>query len=64
MKETLDRIQSGQFAKEWIAETEAGYPNFNKVREEEKHHQIEEVGKEVRSLFSWSKAKEQVKIEN
>jgi len=57
MKETLERIQSGQFAKEWIAETEAGYPNFNRVREEQKQHQIEEVGKEVRSLFSWSKEK-------
>lgn len=61
MKETLAKIQSGQFAKEWVAETKAGYPNFNRMREEEKKHQIESVGKEVRSLFSWSKAKAVIK---
>ncbi len=55
MKEALERIQSGQFAKEWVEETKAGYPNFNKQREEEKNHQIETVGNEVRSLFSWTK---------
>lgn len=64
MKQTLDKIQSGEFAREWIAETEAGYPNFNRMREEQKTHQIEEVGKKVRSLFSWTNKKEQLKIRN
>lgn len=57
MKQTLEKIQSGEFAKEWINETEAGYPNFNRMRQEQKAHQIEEVGKEVRSLFSWARDK-------
>lgn len=60
MKEALDRIQSGQFAKEWVEETKAGYPNFNKQREAEKNHQIEAVGKEVRSLFSWTNTPKEV----
>jgi len=55
MKEALNRIQSGQFAKEWIDENDAGCPEFNKLREKGKTHDIEKVGKEVRSLFSWSK---------
>ena len=34
MKKILGEIQSGEFAKEWIAENEAGRPNFNRLREE------------------------------
>ena len=33
MKKILDEIQSGEFAEEWIAESEAGRPNFNALRE-------------------------------
>ena len=34
MKKILGEIQSGEFAKEWIAENENGRPNFNKMRED------------------------------
>ncbi|OVE75039.1 ketol-acid reductoisomerase [archaeon D22] len=51
MKEALDRVESGQFAKEWIAEHEAGLPNLKRMREEEEKHPIEVVGKQIRALF-------------
>ncbi len=62
MQTALERIQSGKFAEEWIAESDAGCPSFNAQREEQKHHQIEDVGKEVRSLFDWAKEKNKANI--
>ncbi len=53
MKKTLADIQSGEFAREWIAENKAGCPNFNKLREKEKQHPIEIVGAQLRSMMSW-----------
>jgi ketol-acid reductoisomerase len=53
MKEILADIQSGEFAKEWIAENRAGQENFNRMREEQKNHQIEREGKELRSMMDW-----------
>lgn len=53
MKEILAEIQSGQFANEWIAENKAGQENFQRMREEGKTHQIEEVGAELRDGMSW-----------
>jgi ketol-acid reductoisomerase len=53
MKQVLDEIQSGDFAKEWIAENRAGAESFNRMREEAAGHQIEGVGKELRSMMPW-----------
>jgi len=53
MKKTLADIQSGEFAREWIAENKNGCPNFNALREKEKKHPIEIVGAELRSMMSW-----------
>lgn len=53
MKKILGEIQSGEFAKEWIAENRAGQENFQRMREEEKNHQVEKVGKELRSSMDW-----------
>jgi ketol-acid reductoisomerase len=53
MKQILSDIQSGEFAKEWIAENRAGQENFQRMREEQKHHQVETVGKELRSSMDW-----------
>ena len=44
MKEILGEIQSGDFAREWIAENKAGQENFKRMRQEEKDHQIEREG--------------------
>jgi ketol-acid reductoisomerase len=51
MKQILSEIQSGKFAKEWIAENENGRPNFNKMREAEAAHPIEAVGKQLREMM-------------
>ncbi|MCE9499833.1 MAG: ketol-acid reductoisomerase, partial [Leptospira sp.] len=51
MKEILNEIQKdkgAKFAKEWVAETKAGYPNFQKLRDKGAAHPIEAVGKELR----------------
>jgi ketol-acid reductoisomerase len=53
MREILDEIQSGDFAREWIAENKAGQENFLRMREEEKGHQIEREGKELRAMMPW-----------
>lgn len=55
MKEILNEIQDGRFAKEWVKEHEAGYPNFNRYREEAAAHGIEEVGANLRSMMPWIK---------
>jgi len=53
MKQILAEIQSGDFAREWIAENKAGQENFQRMREEEKNHQIEREGQELRSHMPW-----------
>ena len=53
MKQILTEIQSGDFAREWIAENKAGQENFQRMREEEKNHQIEREGQELRSHMPW-----------
>ena len=55
MKKILADIQSGTFAKEWIEENQKGCPNFNRLRENEKKHQVESVGAELRGMMSWLK---------
>jgi ketol-acid reductoisomerase len=53
MKQVLGEIQSGQFAREWIAENRAGQENFQRMREEAQGHQIEREGRELRSKMDW-----------
>ncbi len=53
MKQILGEIQSGEFAREWIAENRAGAENFNRQREEAAGHEIETVGKDLRSMMPW-----------
>ncbi len=53
MKKVLKRIQSGEFAKEWILENQAGRPIFNALRKKDQEHLVEKVGKELRSMMSW-----------
>jgi len=53
MQELLREIQSGQFAKEWIAEYEAGSPNFKRLLEQDESHRIEQVGRQLRSMMPW-----------
>jgi ketol-acid reductoisomerase len=53
MKDILDEIQSGEFAKEWIAENRAGQENFQRMREADKDHRIEREGRELRKMMDW-----------
>jgi ketol-acid reductoisomerase len=53
MKKLLADIQSGDFAREWIAENRAGQENFKRMRAEQAGHQVEVVGKELRSQMDW-----------
>jgi ketol-acid reductoisomerase len=49
MKDVLTEIQSGQFAKRWVAEYDSGGREFARLREQDRNHQIEQVGAELRS---------------
>ncbi|HKB28345.1 MAG TPA: ketol-acid reductoisomerase [Candidatus Limnocylindrales bacterium] len=49
MKDVLTDIQSGAFAKRWIAEQESGGAEFRRLRQQDKDHQIERVGAELRA---------------
>ncbi len=54
MKKVLEEIQDGTFASKWIAENNNGRAHFNAKRALEASHQLEEVGKEIRSMYSWN----------
>jgi ketol-acid reductoisomerase len=53
MKKILADIQSGDFAREWIAENRAGQENFQRMRAEQQGHQVERVGGELRAMMPW-----------
>jgi ketol-acid reductoisomerase len=53
MKKILEEIQSGEFAREWIAENRAGQENFLRMREEQAGTLIEREGRELRSKMDW-----------
>jgi ketol-acid reductoisomerase len=53
MKQVLADIQSGDFAREWIAENRAGQENFQRLRKEQQGHKVEQVGSELRSMMPW-----------
>jgi ketol-acid reductoisomerase len=59
MKEILGEIQSGQFAEEWVAESESGRENYHRLQEEGKQHPIEKVGAKLRSMMPWISAGKQ-----
>ncbi|GAA0632735.1 ketol-acid reductoisomerase [Sporichthya brevicatena] len=53
MKKILGEIQDGTFAKNWMAEYDAGLPNYKKYVEEGQNHPIEQTGAKLRPLMSW-----------
>jgi ketol-acid reductoisomerase len=55
MKDILREIQSGDFAREWIAENRAGQENFKRMRAEQAGTEVEKVGAELRSHMDWIK---------
>ncbi len=55
MQGLLNDIQSGTFARNWILENQAGRPSFSAIKRREEEHQIEQVGKSLRSMMSFIK---------
>ncbi|MBN6152130.1 ketol-acid reductoisomerase [Xanthomonas sp. AmX2] len=53
MRDVLKDIQNGTFTKNWVAEYEAGLPNYNKFKQADLDHPIEVVGKQLRAKMVW-----------
>ena len=53
MKNVLDDIQSGRFAREWIAENDEGLHKYNELREADLSHPVEKIGKDLRAMMPW-----------
>lgn len=55
MRKILQEIQTGQFAREFVLENMSGKAGFTSMRRREAEHPVEEVGKDLRAMFSWLK---------
>ncbi len=53
MKEILDDIQSGRFAREWVLENVSGQTSFKAMRRRAAAHPVEEVGERLREMMPW-----------
>lgn len=58
MKKILGEIQTGRFAREWMLENKVNRPEFSALRRVNQEHEIEEVGRRLRSMMSWLEKKE------
>ena len=58
MKKILDEIQSGKFARDWLLENKVNQASFQATRRRERSHDLEEVGKQLRSMMTWIDSKE------
>ena len=56
MRRLLAEIQDGSFARQFVAECEAGKPRMNAMRKQDRDHPVEAVGQRLRAMFSWLKA--------
>jgi ketol-acid reductoisomerase len=62
MKKILSEIQSGEFAKAWIAENKSGRHKFLAMREAAAHQKLETVGAELRKMMPFLKKKKDVGV--
>jgi ketol-acid reductoisomerase len=53
MRAVLKEIQDGTFARDWIAENDAGMPRFRELMQKDLEHPIERVGADLRSRMDW-----------
>lgn len=53
MRRILAEVRSGEFAREWVAEDEAGRPTFQRLRDQGTDHPIETTGRTLRAMMSW-----------
>jgi ketol-acid reductoisomerase len=59
MEAILEEVQNGEFAREWIAENQAGRPSYTQLRRAEKNHEVEAVGGRLRELFAWAEGEQE-----
>jgi ketol-acid reductoisomerase len=57
MRRMLAEVQDGTYARSWILENQAGRPFFNTMRQREREHTIEKVGKKLRAMMPWMNPK-------
>ena len=60
MRQVLSEIQDGSFAKKWIAEADAGFPEFLRLRQEARTSQLEDVGRDLRRMMPWLESEKKV----
>ena len=58
MQAALKKIQSGKFAKDFLAECQAGKKQMNKLRKSEYNLPIEKTGRKLRKMMKWIDSKE------
>jgi ketol-acid reductoisomerase len=54
MRRILAEVQDGSFAREWLEENRAGRPNFERLRQQDRDHPIEVVGRKLRAMMPWA----------
>ena len=62
MKKFLTEIQSGEFAKQWIAENKAGRHKFLAMRAEAADQPVEKIGRELRQMMTFLKKKKEAGV--
>jgi len=60
MRQVLAEIQDGTFAKKWIAEADAGFPEFLRLRRQAQTSQVEQVGRQLRQMMPWLESEQKV----
>ena len=60
MEQVLTEIQDGTFARNWIAEADAGFPEYRRLRDEARSSQLESVGRDLRQMMPWLESDEKV----
>ena len=60
MEQVLSEIQDGTFARGWIAEADAGFPEYRRLRDEARSSQLESVGRELRQMMPWLESETKV----
>jgi ketol-acid reductoisomerase len=58
MKRILKEVQDGTFAREWINEAKSGGKNFKAMKQRDRNHEVEIVGRRLRKLMTWINSKE------
>ena len=58
MRAILTEVQDGSYAASWIEENKAGRPFFDAIRQREREHPIEKVGRDLRAMMPWLNPKE------